>query len=111
MLFILTIVGLGTVWLAKEPVTRYLYADDFTGVQTAFSNLCNDVIDPIRVRTAVCEKARLISKDYDDKESHIVWFEIFEWKWKTNSKNDLVTIIYIFDVEPIYDHFIGCCNV
>lgn len=77
MLFILTFLGLGTIWLATEPITRYLYADNFTEAQTTFSNLCNDVIDPIRVRTEVCEKARMISEDYDDKESHISWFEIF----------------------------------
>lgn len=78
VLFIITILGLGTVWLANEPVTRYLYADNFTDAQTTFSNLCNDVIDSVRVRNEVCEKARMISEDYDDKESRISWFEIFK---------------------------------
>lgn len=90
MLFILTFLGLGTVWLTNEPITRYLYADNFTEAQTTFSHLCNDVIDSIRVRTEVCEKARMISEDYDDKESRISWFEIFK---NGNGKPILVMIL------------------
>lgn len=62
-----------------EPVTIYLKSNNLNEAERVFGELCNDVIEPIRIRSEVCEKARMMSEDYNDEiNRYTSWLHIFK---------------------------------
>lgn len=76
MIVIFFFIGILMIQFTAEPLTNYLKWNDLTKAEEIFTDLCDSVIEPNRIRSEVCEKARMMSEDYDDDRVWSNWWEI-----------------------------------
>lgn len=77
LLFALFGMGL-TLWFTYEPVTRFLGSDDTSTAERIFTEICNDVVEPNKIRSEMQDKVKMMAEDYSDEEScWCSWLNLF----------------------------------